>query len=135
MKIETMAITVEVEEIEKSRTILIVMIYVGCIALVTALLLLKINNIIKLDCPIRKYTGYQCPSCGMTRAFREVLNGNLSLAIKYNTYIMTTWIIPLVLTLKLSYEYIKQLKIKNTLVYLSLYAMTLVVYGIFRNIY
>ena len=35
---------------------------------------------------IKESTGFLCPSCGITRATKEILNLNIPLAIEYNAY-------------------------------------------------
>ncbi len=35
-------------------------------------------------CPFRELTGLDCPGCGMTRATRQLVRGNLGTALDYN---------------------------------------------------
>jgi hypothetical protein len=36
------------------------------------------------DCLFHRMTGLLCPSCGGTRAYMELLNGNMVMALRYN---------------------------------------------------
>lgn len=39
-----------------------------------------------LKCPLRLLTGIPCPTCGMTRSFVEIAQGNLDAAISYHLF-------------------------------------------------
>ncbi len=41
-------------------------------------------------CPVRAFTGYYCPGCGMTRGLHQLLHGNVAAAIAYNPLIALT---------------------------------------------
>ncbi|MCI8518951.1 MAG: DUF2752 domain-containing protein [Clostridia bacterium] len=38
------------------------------------------------ECYIKENTGILCPSCGITRATKEILSLNFPLALEYNAY-------------------------------------------------
>ncbi len=56
------------------------------ILIIISMLVLKYTNVIKWTCYINENFGILCPTCGLTRAVRAILNLNLPLAIKYNAY-------------------------------------------------
>jgi Protein of unknown function (DUF2752) len=39
-----------------------------------------------LKCPLRSLTGIPCPTCGMTRSFVAIVQGNLDAAISYHLF-------------------------------------------------
>ncbi|NJL23650.1 MAG: DUF2752 domain-containing protein [Leptolyngbyaceae cyanobacterium SM1_3_5] len=39
-----------------------------------------------LRCPVLALTGIPCPTCGMTRSFVAIVNGNLSESIRYHAF-------------------------------------------------
>ena len=41
-------------------------------------------------CPFRLLTGWQCPGCGSTRAFHQLLHGHLLAAFELNPLVMLT---------------------------------------------
>lgn len=41
-------------------------------------------------CPLRAFTGYYCPGCGMTRALHQLLHGNAAAALAYNPLVVLT---------------------------------------------
>ena len=54
-------------------------------------------------CPMKLLTGFNCPSCGVQRAFHCVLHGNLSEAIHYNLFLVIS--IPLAFAVMLASWY------------------------------
>jgi len=40
------------------------------------------------QCPSKLVTGYDCPGCGTQRALHALLNGDLSLSVKYNAMLI-----------------------------------------------
>ncbi len=42
------------------------------------------ESYVSLDCPIRVFTGFQCPGCGSTRCLSAVSSGNLFEGAKHN---------------------------------------------------
>ena len=52
-----------------------------CLAL-TAFLI--VQYFIGYACPLLKYTGFSCPGCGLTRAWRSFLTGNLKQALYWH---------------------------------------------------
>jgi hypothetical protein len=40
-------------------------------------------------CPFHQWTGLWCPGCGTTRAFHQLLHGNVAAAFRFNALSMT----------------------------------------------
>lgn len=51
-------------------------------------LLIVVSLVFKLGCPIRIFTGFSCPGCGITRAWISVLKGELVNAFYYHPLFM-----------------------------------------------
>lgn len=55
------------------------------VASVGAILILRMNPLgVLRPCPLRALTGIPCPTCGGTEAFKDVLHGDLTGAIRAN---------------------------------------------------
>lgn len=54
------------------------------IILCTFIFIYLVVNIFDIDCIFKSIFGIRCPGCGLTRAFRSILSGNLINATKYN---------------------------------------------------
>ncbi len=111
----------------------------------TIILLLPSYFLIKIlidnfywQCPIFKYTGLYCPGCGMTRAFRFLLVGNVKEAIKYNFLAPIITIFLAYILLKIYCIKILELKIKfdiKKIEFLSVALLvTSIVFCVLRNI-
>ena len=60
-----------------------IIVYIGIIIL---WIVLKYTNLINWKCYINENFGILCPTCGITRATRAILNFNFPLAIHHNAY-------------------------------------------------
>ncbi len=58
-----------------------IVVVISTVALTAMLIKLKISG---LDCLIKALSGIPCPTCGMTRAYKALLKGDLVLAFIYN---------------------------------------------------
>ena len=56
------------------------------IIIAISLIILKYTDAIHWTCYINEHFGVLCPSCGITRAMKAIVNGDFALAIKYNAY-------------------------------------------------
>lgn len=56
------------------------------ILIIISLILLKYTDIINTKCYIHENTGILCPTCGITRAIKSILNGNIMSAVENNAY-------------------------------------------------
>lgn len=50
------------------------------------LIFLKFTNFFNVSCYIREITGFLCPSCGITRATKAILDFDFISAIQYNEF-------------------------------------------------
>lgn len=85
------------------------------------------------DCPIKTFTGFYCPGCGITRMFKSIFEGKFYQAFRYNPLVFLLFIfvfIYLILDV-FFHEDIKKILNKNLLIYILL---IILVYGIIRNI-
>jgi Protein of unknown function (DUF2752) len=57
-----------------------------------------------LKCPLRSLTGIPCPTCGMTRSFVAIAQGNLDAAIKYHLFGPALFLLFLTVFLSLLWE-------------------------------
>ena len=58
--------------------------YINIIVLLILILFLIIVCINPVNCIFKQFTGINCPSCGMTRAFHEIFNLNFFQALYQN---------------------------------------------------
>ena len=56
------------------------------VLLIISLILLKYTDLIQSECHIRKNIGILCPSCGITRAIKGIINFDFNSAISNNAY-------------------------------------------------
>ena len=56
------------------------------IIIIISLLILKFTDIINWKCYINEHFGVLCPSCGITRAIKAIVNFDFALALKNNAY-------------------------------------------------
>lgn len=54
-------------------------------------------------CLVRGVTGFPCPSCGTTRAFKEIMNGNISRAFYYHPLFALPLIVVILIIIKPKY--------------------------------
>jgi Protein of unknown function (DUF2752) len=57
-----------------------------------------------LKCPLRSLTGIPCPTCGMTRSFVAIAQGNLHAAIEYHLFGPAIFLMFLALIISLLWE-------------------------------
>lgn len=61
----------------------------------------------KFDCPIKKHFTFSCPSCGMNRAFNEILSLHIMNSFNYNILALPLFIITILSLIFLLYDLIK----------------------------
>lgn len=71
---------------DKRRKILKYIRIIVYIVLIISLVLLKYTDLIQSECHIKKNIGILCPSCGMTRAMKGIVNFDLNYALENNAY-------------------------------------------------
>ena len=59
---------------------------ISLLGMTAMLIKLKISG---LDCLIKELTGLPCPTCGMTRAYKSLLRGEILMAFIYNPAFLT----------------------------------------------
>lgn len=50
------------------------------------------SSTIELECLFKKMTGYPCPTCGMTRSFKQLIAGHFLESIRYNLFTFPIYI-------------------------------------------
>ena len=70
----------------KRRNILKIIRIIAYVAIIISLIILKYTDIFNFSCYINKHFGVLCPSCGITRAMRAIVNFDFVLALKNNAY-------------------------------------------------
>lgn len=68
------------------RKILRIIRIITYVVIVVSLIILKYTDIFNFTCYINQHYGVLCPSCGITRAMRAIVNFDFALAIKNNAY-------------------------------------------------
>lgn len=128
-------ISIKDENSKNRRIVLVIGLPILFIVVGLAILYLKINNIIKLDCFIYKNFGISCPACGITRLLNALIHGNIYQAFRYNPFIFLS--IPYIISVYIQWgvNYIKfGLTDNRTNKRILNYAIALSVFGIVRNI-
>lgn len=113
----------------KKNKIFIVVITIIVISL-TYLVLKKFSTITGTICLIRGIIGIPCPSCGMTRAIKEFLNGNIINAFRYNPLFWLPFIS--ILLVYLNKKLLKKVLIISIILLFSVYLIRMKIY--FPNI-
>lgn len=70
----------------KRNKILKIIRIITYIAIIISLIILKYTNVFNFTCYINEHFGVLCPSCGITRAMRAIVNFDFALAMKNNAY-------------------------------------------------
>lgn len=107
--------------------------YVICIFVVMVLAILVLNECIAIPCFFNKVTGFYCPGCGITRAIRSLLKGDLYSSFRNNLLLYTVFPILFILEimnikLKKSKEFKKMYNVM--IVCLLIFTIT---FGVLRN--
>lgn len=119
----------------KKRLKLCLLLTTLLIITVVTLYILKVNGVIQLLCPIRMYTGLDCPACGLTRMVRSTLNLEVYQAFRYNPFIFTAipWMIYLYIATWRCY--IKYGVVSDRLArHIMVFAIILIMFGVIRNV-
>lgn len=57
---------------------------IGILLIVLLIIIFVIVYHPMIDCLIKKYLGFSCPACGLSRAFYSIMNLKIKEAIEYN---------------------------------------------------
>lgn len=93
-----------------------------------------------LRCPLKSFTGWSCPFCGVQRAAHALLNGNVLEAVKYN-YLIVPAAIYIVVAVMAYYELLlspsNAKRLRNALssnIANAIILVVLIAWGIVRNL-
>ena len=106
--------------------------YIIFIIVVTVMAILVLMECIAIPCIFNKVTGLYCPGCGITRAIRALLKGNIAESFHNNVLLYT--IIPVLFLNEFIYRLTnRKYKKMYNLILIFLLICTLA-FGILRNI-
>lgn len=89
-----------------------------------------------IPCTFRVLTGYKCPSCGISHMFLDLARFDFKAAFADNQFLFITWPFLAIFGIHSIYEIEANRDLSKTdLVFICIYAATLLVFGIFRIIY
>lgn len=119
----------------KKRAIAILLFSLLLTTLATMLLIAKKYFNIGVSCTFYEILHVYCPGCGGTRMIVALSNLDFYQAFRYNPFLFVTSPILLVVYIQQCFLYIKYERFSNYLdKFLILYAVTLIMFGIVRNI-
>lgn len=106
--------------------------YIIIIIVVTVMAILVLMERIAIPCIFNKVTGLYCPGCGITRAIRALLKGNIAESFHNNALLYT--VLPVVGIVEIIYRLTnrKYKKMYNIILILAL--ISALVFGVLRNI-
>lgn len=85
------------------------------------------------DCPIKKFTSFYCPGCGITRMFKSIFEGQFYQAFRYNPLVFLLLIIVFIYLILDIFFHKNIKKIVNKRLLISL-LLIILIYGVLRNI-
>lgn len=88
-------------------------------------------------CPVYRFTGLECPSCGNQRALHALLHGDVETALRYNLFGVVAFPYAIMLVIASFCTSIRLLKIRKFLLsktMVSVYVILYLLWGIVRNI-
>ena len=108
--------------------------YIIFIIVLTVMAILVLMERIAIPCIFNKVTGFYCPGCGITRAIRALVRGDIKTSFRNNILLYTVF--PIIFILEIfRRRYRKSLKFKKVhnviIIILLVFA---IVFGILRNI-
>ena len=106
--------------------------YIILIIIVTVMAILVLLERIAIPCIFHKVTGLYCPGCGITRAIRCLLRGNVQESIHNNLLLYT--VIPLLCISNIIYRLTKRKYKKTYNTILILLLICALSYGVLRNL-
>ena len=119
----------------KKRFFIAIKKYLIILSVLVAYLIWIFLTDIKIPCITYKITGFQCPSCGITRMFLAILKFDFVSAFNYNAYIFVNLPFVAICILATEINYIKNNKYDfRILKYILIVELIgFVIFGILRN--
>jgi hypothetical protein len=90
----------------------------------------------QIHCPIRTFTGWLCPGCGISQMFCDLYALDLPSAWRHNPIAFLSFPVLVILGLRIHYRYIKdgsRMVSKRCDAVLWIMVATFLTFGIFRN--
>ncbi len=106
--------------------------YIIIIIVVTVMAILVLMERIAIPCIFNKVTGLYCPGCGITRAIRALLKGNIAESFHNNALLYT--VLPVVGIVEIIYRLTKRKYKKMYNIILILALISALVFGVLRNL-
>ena len=106
--------------------------YIFFIIVLIVMAILVLNERIAIPCIFNKITGLYCPGCGITRAIKALLKGDIQTSFRNNILLYT--VIPL-LFIAMTFNKITKYKYKKIYNIVLIFLLIITIgYGIIRNI-
>lgn len=106
--------------------------YIIFIIVLIVMAILVLNERIAIPCIFNKITGLYCPGCGITRAIKSLLSGDIQTSFRNNILLYT--VIPL-LFIAMSLDRITKHKYKKTYNIILIILLVITIgYAILRNL-
>lgn len=120
----------------KNRRVRNVIVLYLIVIMLVALAMLYVKFIDIPICPIRRYTGLSCATCGVTRMVKEIITtGNLYQAFRYNPYMFIMMPATIIISIVQTISYLKHGTLtKSYDKMLSIIVISAMTFGILRNI-
>lgn len=120
----------------KNRRVRNVIVFYLIVIMLVVLSMLYVKFIDIPICPIRRYTGLSCTTCGVTRMIKEIITtGNLYQAFRYNPYMFIMMPVTIVISIVQTISYLKHGTLtKSYDKMLSIIVISAMAFGILRNI-
>ena len=106
--------------------------YIILIIIVTVMAILVLMERIAIPCIFNKVTGLYCPGCGITRAIRSLLKGNVAESFHNNLLLYT--VLPLLGIVEIIYRLTNKKYKKTYNIVLILLLISALFFGVLRNI-
>lgn len=113
----------------------VLLINILCVCIAIAFVVIEWHIGYRIQCPIHQNFDVNCPGCGTTRLMESVLyDHNLYQAFRWNPYVFIMWpVVMLVWIYQNVFYIIKNKMSKYTAIFIALFAVTLILFGIVRN--